>query len=331
MSKRYEPATADDGLFPSPLDFSTWSGCVRIYNAAADFNGQAVDQLEEVILRSDAGVLLRNDWITWERKLDTLIQRFIRSSEIREQAFDAACRVRFGIEVGTTVMELRNSMRGKEPMLVRVKRGGMLPRRGIDKKVGLCFEVIEELDGQFLACPVGFFFLEASPKSFASAIRVLPEIHPIDPDAPGMLGLPAEVFDDALMDGLHQRIEGDGAAIDRASALLAFWDHKRLKRRDDAAPYKFGDIVRIHPKSGKPFHVAAHSVEPSGVIQCYDPRNLRSKDGLGMHRIARVSVPLSRCEIRLAQSVYNPGGAAVPTHACHMLAMRETARLRYTG
>jgi hypothetical protein len=325
MPKRPDPGSDDACLFPSPVELASWAGCIRVWNATLDLNRHWVSRLEEVLQRSKAGALLRGDWIVWEKEIETVVQRFVRSSEIRDEAFKSALRLRFGIEVGTTVVELPNPARNNGPMLVRVKRGE-LPVRGIDRTLGLFFDVIEELDGQFLACPTDFFFWEGSPKSFSSKSRILPEVRAIDPDAPGLPGLPAEVFDDALMDGLHRRI---GSTLDRRAALLSFWDHKRQMRRADAAHFKGGDVVQIRPKSGNPFHVVVHSVDPSGAIHCYDPRKVRSNNAWQIESLVRISAPASRCKVQLPRASYNPRRAQIPASALYLLALRESARLRY--
>lgn len=309
----------DDVLFPAPRGFETWEGCIDVWNANVDFVSEWDKAMVAVLERSDNGVFADRDAEIWDRALDPLIQRLVRATEIERKAVDLGLRLRLGFGIGS-VVEVSDDAGTR---LVKIGGGG-LPRSAAKADVRMHVTSVERLGEHYVTAAAGIQILQGPLEQIERETASRPDITALEATSPGVMPLPAEVFDEDVLRQLRSTINPNGLLCDRRATLLAFFHETIWKREQQAAKYQIGDIVRIRQKSRKPRNVVFHGFVEKHAIWCHDPQR-RSRDG-GLAALTHLAVEQEQVSVSLPRMAFNPSDASIPTSASMLLAVRENTR-----
>lgn len=316
----------DDALFPTPVAFLTWDGCVETWNRCLEYQNERCQYLLSVLERAaDSGRLSPTDRGFLELSLDALAGKLALALEIQNRAFDTACRVRYGFGVGDVIeADSADGLR-----LCEISGGG-LPIDGHKPNIRFTVNMVEPFQDGWLSARVGFPVIDGTPESLAQNIRKRPDVKLTKPTDSPVHWLPLELLDHDIISVIRNRINPKGLSINRNSVLLAFWEKTLFLQQQNQTPYNDGDIIAIKKPSTPLFHVVfqGDSSKDKGCIMCYDPRGSQYKGGERLFgELTRLSITRgTKLSCALPASSYYGSTQHLPHELSMAFAIRETAR-----
>ncbi|GIL13726.1 MAG: hypothetical protein K8L99_33770 [Anaerolineae bacterium] len=316
----------DDTLFPAPVAYSTWDGCVAVWNRCVDLAHERGQYLLSILKRTaETGNLSPRDAGFLEISLDALAGKLSLAHEIQNRAFDKACRLHYGFGVGD-IIEIASE---DGTRLAEIRSGG-LPRTGHEPNVRFAVNMVEPFQDGWLSVSVGLPLLNGAPETIAQNIRVRSDIKVTRPTDSPVHWLPVELCGEDFLRTLRSGINPNGLNIDRKSVLLAFWEETLWRQRRRPWPFSDGDIIAIKKPSQPVFHVVFHagSSYDEQNISCTDPRGSKTRGAARMFgTLTHVSLPRgTKVSCALPAASYYGGAEYIPLELSMALALRETAR-----
>ena len=316
----------DDALFPAPALYSTWDGCVSVWNRCVDLAEERGQYLLSIVKRTaESGNISPRDAGFLEISLDALAGKLSMAHEIQNRAFDKACRLRYGFGVGDVI-----EITSEDGTRLAEIRGGGLPRSGHEPDVRFTVNMVEPFQDGWLSVRVGLPLLNGTPETIAQTIRVRPDIKVTKPTDSPVHWLPVELCGDDFLRALRSSINPNGLNIDRKSVLLAFWEETLWRQRRSPWQFSNGDIIAIKKPSQPQFHVVFHAggSYDEHSISCTDPRGSKTRGSERMFgTLTHISIPRgTKVSCALPAVSYYGSSEYIPTGLSMAFALRETAR-----
>lgn len=316
----------DDALFPAPVAYSTWDGCVTVWNRSLDFEDERKKYLVSIVKRTaENGKFLPRDKGFLELSLDALSGKMALANEIQDCAFDKACRLRYGFGIGDVIeIDTEDGTR-----FAQVKSGG-LPRTGHKPDVRFTLNMVEPFQDGWLSVSVGLPLLNGSPEDVAKGVRVRHDIKVTKPTDSPIHWLPVELCGDDFFRTLRSSVNPMGLNLDRKSVLLAFWEETLWQQRRSPWFFQDGDIIAIKKPSRSLFHVVFCSGNfDEKHITCYDPSTPKKRDSAWPYSLSHISIPRGTkvsCALPAVSYYGSRKRKSIPPELSMAFAIRETAR-----